>query len=52
MKTELQQNSQYHEKRKLKREITQLSMKVKAQVGPVPFNRLIYTLTNLSSKNP
>ena len=42
MNTELQQK--YHEKRKLKREITQLSMKLKAQVGLVLFNGVIYSL--------
>ena len=34
----------YHEKRKLKREIIQLSIKLKAQVGPVTFNGLIHSL--------
>ena len=34
----------YHEKRKLKRDIIQLSMKLKAQVGPVLFNGVIYSL--------
>ena len=42
MNTELQHK--YHEKRKLKREIIQLSMKLKAQVGPVLFNGVIYSL--------
>ena len=42
MNTGLQQK--YHEKRKLKREIIQLSMKLKAQVGPVTFNGLIHSL--------
>ena len=42
MNMELQQK--YHEKHKLKREIIQLSMKLKAQVGPVLFNGVIYSL--------
>ena len=42
MNTELQQK--YHEKSKLKREITQLSIKLKAQVGLVLFNGVIYSL--------
>ena len=39
---ELQQK--YHEKHKLKREIIQLSMKLKAQIGLVLFNGVIYSL--------
>ena len=42
MDTELQRK--YNEKRKLEREIIQLSMKLKAQVGPVLFNGFIYSL--------
>ena len=42
MNTELQQI--YHEKRKFRREIIQLSMKLKAQVGLVLFNGVIYSL--------
>ena len=42
MNTELQQK--YHKKRKLKLEIIQLSMKLKAQVGLVLFNGVIYSL--------
>ena len=42
MNMELQQK--YHEKHKLKREIIQLSMKLKAQVGLVLFNGVIYSL--------
>ena len=41
MNMELQQK--YHEKHKLKREIIQLSMKLKAQVGLVLFNGVIYS---------
>ena len=42
MNTESQQK--YHEKSKLKREIMHLSMKLKAQVGLVLFNGVIYSL--------
>ena len=42
MNTELQQK--YHEKRKLKREIIQLSIKLKVQVGLVLFNGVVYSL--------
>ena len=42
MNTELQQI--YHEKRKFRREIIQLSMKLKAQVGLVLFNEVMYSL--------
>ena len=42
MNTELQQK--YHEERKLKREIIQLSMRLKAQVGLALFNGVIYSL--------
>ena len=42
MNTELQQK--HCEKRKFKREITQLSMKLKARVGPAIFNVVIYSL--------
>ena len=42
MNTELQQK--HREKRKLKREIIQLSMKLKAQIGLVLFNGVIYSL--------
>ena len=42
MNTELQQK--YHEKRKLKREVIQLPIKLKAQVGLVLFHGVIYSL--------
>ena len=42
MNTELQQK--HCEKRKLKREIFKLSMKLKAQIGLVLFNGVIYSL--------
>ena len=42
LNTELQQK--HHEKGKLKREIRQLSMKLKAQIGLVVFNWVIYSL--------
>ena len=42
MNAELQQK--YREKRKLKRENIQLSMKLKAKVGLVLFNGVIYSL--------
>ena len=42
MNTELQQK--YHKKCNLKREVIQLSMKLKSQVGLVLFNGVIYSL--------
>ena len=44
MNTELQQK--YHKERKLRREIIQLSMKLKAPAGLVLFNGVIYSLDN------
>ena len=50
MNTKLQQK--HREKCKLKREIIQLSMKLKAQIGLVLSNGVIYiVLKNLSSRN-
>ena len=49
MSTELQQKD--HEKRKLKREIIQLSMKLKPQVGFVLFNGIICSLDKSIKQN-